>query len=176
MHRSGHGPDAALEPAPLAGDPDALRAELRAARREAEEYRDLLLQARADCAAARRRLERQRAEQATQVRIDLLVRVLPILDELERGLDLAADLRPAKDRSAMTEAIRRKLRAVLEAEGIERIDALGALYNPWEHEAIQSQASPELEDQRILAVVREGYRIGDRVIRPAQVVVARRGG
>jgi molecular chaperone GrpE len=73
------------------------------------------------------------------------------------------------------EQIERKLREVLESEGVRKIEAMGALFNPWLHEALQHQTSPELDDQRVLAVVREGYRIGDRVIRPAQVVVARRG-
>lgn len=176
MHPSGRGSDSALDPAPPLQTVEPLHVELRAARREAHEYHDLLRQARADLAAARAEVERQRVEQAAQARIDLLLRVLPILDELERCLASAGDGRVTEDREAAFEAVRSKLCGVLHSEGVERIEAVGALYNPWEHEAILSQTSPELEDQRVLAVVREGYRIGDRVIRPAQVVVARRGG
>ena len=173
MERSAPAPDSPLDPDPL-DEPDDLRRELSAARRQADEYRDLLRQTRADFADYRRKVEQERAEQADQTRVELLLRVLPILDELERCLAQPRDQRQSDRWMEDIEAAERKLRAVLHSEGVERIEAAGALYNPWEHEAIQSQASPELEDQRILAVVREGYRIGDRVIRPAQVVVARR--
>jgi molecular chaperone GrpE len=155
-------------------DADRLRQELEAATRRADEYTDLLRQARADFAVYRRRVEADRAAQATQARIDLLLRVLPALEGLQRGLAVASEERQTAGWTAAMEAVERRLREVLETEGVEKIEAMGALYNPWLHEVIQKQASPELEDQRVLAVVRDGYRIGDRVIRPAQVVVARR--
>jgi molecular chaperone GrpE len=153
---------------------EQLREELEAMSRRADEYADLLRQVRADFAAYRRQVEAERAAQATQARIDLLLRVLPALEELQRGLAAPAEERKTTGWTAGMEAVERRLREVLESEGVEKIEAVGALYNPWLHEAIQKQASPELEDQRILAVVRDGYRIGDRVIRPAQVVVSRR--
>jgi molecular chaperone GrpE len=157
-----------------AADLDQLRRELEAANQRADEYADLLRQARADFAAHRRQVEAEREAQATQARIDLLLRVLPALEDLQRGLAMPPDDRRTADSTVTLENVERKLREVLESEGMQKIDAMGALYNPWLHEAIQNQASPELEDQRVLAVVRDGYRIGDRVIRPAQVVVARR--
>jgi molecular chaperone GrpE len=163
------------EPEARPDTPEDLQRELSSARRQAEEYADLLRQTRADLAEYRRRAERERAEQASQARLGLLLRVLPILEEFERALAVPAKERRKAAWQAGIESIERKLRGVLESEGLERIEAEGALYNPWEHEAIRAEASPELEDQRILEVVRDGYRIGDRVIRPAQVVVGRRG-
>ena len=166
--------DPTAEDDPRPDDPEALRRQLIEARRQAEEYADLLRQTRADLAEFRRRAERERSEQAAQARLDLLLRVLPALDAFKRALVVPARERRTAAWLASIEAIERKLHEVLESEGLEKIEAEGALYNPWEHEAIRAEASPELEDQRILAVVRDGYRIGDRVIRPAQVVVARR--
>lgn len=151
-----------------------LRAALAAANHQAEEYLDLLRQVRTDFADYRRRTDAGRAEIETQARHELLLRILPILDELQRVL-VAPDPERSATGEAGLEAIERRLRDGLAAEGFETIEALGALYNPWEHEALQHQANPELDDQRVLAVLRDGYRIGDRVIRPAQVVVARRG-
>ena len=151
-----------------------LRAEVEAARRDADEYASLLRETRADFADYRRQVARERPEQDAQARISLLLSVVPALEELQACLAVSPDGRFSPTWTERLQGVERRLRQVLDSEGIERIDALGALYNPWEHEAIQSQASPELEDQRVLAVLREGYRIGDRVIRPARVVVARR--
>jgi molecular chaperone GrpE len=162
------------DPASLRGQIAELQRELAAANHRAEEFQALLRAQKSDQARYRRQVEEQRAEQALQARLDLLVRVLPVLDEFQRAL-LAAPARGAAGWVATVREIEVKLREVLESEGVQKIEALGAFFNPWEHEALTHQSSPELDDQRILAIVREGYRIGDRVLRPAQVVVARRG-
>jgi molecular chaperone GrpE len=148
--------------------------DLEAATRQAEEYLDLLRHARADFANLKRRTEEARAEQAAQARAEVLLRILPVVDDLQRALSVPANQRASQDWDQGIELIERKLRDLLEREGLQRIEARGAIFNPWVHEAVQYEASPELEDQRVLEVVREGYRMGDRVIRPAQVVVARR--
>lgn len=153
---------------------ESLRRERDTALRQVEEYQDLLRQSKADFAEYRRKVEAEREEQAAQIRVELLLRVLPVLDALQQALAVPREQRVNEAWIASIEQIERDLRAVLEAEGVRRIDAVGAYFNPWLHEALQHQTSPELEDERILAVVREGYRLGDRVIRPAQVVVGRR--
>ena len=163
------------DPASLRSQVAELQRELAAANHRAEEFEALLRAQKSDEARYRRQVEEQRAEQALQARLDLLVRVLPVLDEFQRALVGAPSRGVAARWVATVRAIEAKLREVLESEGVQKIEALGAFFNPWEHEALTHQSSPELDDQRILAIVREGYRIGDRVLRPAQVVVARRG-
>jgi molecular chaperone GrpE len=157
------------------GEADLRRA-LEEATRKGEEYLDLLRRTRADFANYKRRTEEGRAEQAQGARSDLILKVLPVLDDFRRAVQSPPTEGAARDWAQGVLLIERKLRAILDAEGLQRIEAEGAEFNPWEHEAISYQGSPELEDGRILAVVRDGYRIGDRVIRPAQVVVARRSG
>jgi molecular chaperone GrpE len=164
-----------VDPASLRGQIAELQRELAAANHRAEEFQALLRAQKSDQARYRRQVEEQRAEQALQARLDLLVRVLPVLDEFQRALQAAPARGAAAGWVATVREIEVKLREVLESEGVQKIEALGAFFNPWEHEALTHQSSPELDDQRILAIVREGYRIGDRVLRPAQVVVARRG-
>jgi molecular chaperone GrpE len=153
---------------------DDLQRALQEANRQSEEYLDLLRRARADFANFKRRTEEQRADQSVQARAETLLKILPIVDDFKRAV---ADP-PAKGAAAEWAQgvllIERKLHSLLESEGLSRIEADGAEFNPWEHEAISYQASPELEDGKILVVVRDGYKLGDRVIRPAQVVVARR--
>ncbi len=144
--------------------------------RKSEEYLDLLRRARADFANYKRRTDEERQEQAQNVRAETLLKILPILDDFQRAIQSPPTDPSVRDWVQGVLLIERKLRAVLEAEGLQKIAAEGGQFNPWEHEAVGYQASPELEDGRILAVVRDGYRLGDRVIRPAQVIVARRAG
>jgi molecular chaperone GrpE len=165
------GTPATAEQAPA---PDDLKLALDEANRKGEEYLDLLRRTRADFQNYKRRTDEQRAEQAQTARADIVLRVLPVLDDFQRAVQSPPTDGAAADWAQGVLLIERKLRSVLEAEGIQRIEAEGQEFNPWEHEAVNYQASPELEDGRILAVVREGYRMGDKVIRPAQVVVARR--
>jgi molecular chaperone GrpE len=162
------------QPTEPAEQVERLRSALEQANQQAEEYYDLLRRARLDLAEQRRKLERERAEIAAQARVDLILRILTVLDERSPLPSPGAEDEPASA-SAQPDPTAEVIRALLEAEGVEKIEAIGALFNPWEHQALQHQTSPELDDQRVLAVLRDGYRLGDRVIRPAQVVVARRG-
>jgi molecular chaperone GrpE len=159
----------------LSGQLLELKAALTAANHRADEYESLLRGQKSDFARYRHQVEEQRAELALQARLDVLVRVLPVLDEFQRALASAPSRGASARWVASVRAIESTLRDVLESEGVQKIEAVGAFFNPWEHEALSHQSSPELDDQRVLAIVREGYRIGDRVLRPAQVVVARRG-
>jgi molecular chaperone GrpE len=159
---------------PTSASPDQLRQALDEATHKSEDYLDLLRRARADFANFKRRTDEQRAEQMQSARADILLKILPVFDDFKRAVGSPPTDGRAAEWAQGVLLIERKLRGILEAEGLQRIEAESAEFNPWEHEAISYQASPELEDGKILAVVRDGYRLGDRVIRPAQVVVARR--
>lgn len=118
----------------------------------------------------KKRIEREREADQAARKGDLLRKVLPILDDLQRALQN----RPTQD--AWTdgiELIERKLEAILEAEGLTRIEAEGALFDPNFHEAISNEPVDGAESGRIVGVVQNGYMLGDRVIRPAQVRVAK---
>jgi molecular chaperone GrpE len=118
----------------------------------------------------KKRIEREREADQAAMKGDLLRKVLPILDDLQRALQN----RPTQD--AWTdgiELIERKLEAILEAEGLTRIEAQGALFDPNFHEAISNEPVDGAESGRIVGVVQNGYMLGDRVIRPAQVRVAK---
>jgi molecular chaperone GrpE len=175
MERGGRSSSAGGGTGPNASEPaeqvERLRTALEQASRQAEEYHDLLRRARLDLAEQRRKLERERAEIAAQARVDLILRILAVLD---KRASLPAPGAEDSSAAAQPDPTAQVIRELLEAEGVEKIEAVGALFNPWEHQALQHQTSPELDDQRVLAVLRDGYRLGDRVIRPAQVVVARR--
>ncbi len=153
-------------------DPDTLRAELDEATRKTEEYLDLLKRARADFANYRRRVEEEQAQRIRDANLGLVMKLLPILDDFERALASARSKQVDSSWVQGVELVERNLRGVLASEEVERIEADGAEFNPWEHEAVGRVPSADVEEGRVLTVVRQGYRRGDRVIRPAQVVVS----
>ena len=115
-------------------------------------------------------MDRDRESDKALMKGDLIKRVLPVLDDLERALNN----RPADDAWAGgIELIQRKLQSILEAEGLKRIEAEGAAFDPNFHEAISYEAADGLESGQVIGVVQNGYMLGDYVVRPAMVRVAR---
>ena len=102
----------------------------------------------------------------------LVKEILPVLDDLERALDAAAEHEEAKLEEGVR-LVHRELSQVLQKEGLIAVDAEGK-FDPHEHEALLTQSS-EAEEGAILEVIQKGYRLGDRVLRPARVVVSAGG-
>jgi len=157
---------------PAATGPTAPLDELEAANQRAEEYLRLAQRTQADFINYRRRVEQERAEQAARARGDVILRILPVLDDFERALAAVPPEAAGQDWLEGVRLIERKLRAVLESEGVTRIEAEGQPFDPWQHEAVARQVAPGVAPNTVIAVHRAGYRLGDRVLRPAQVVVA----
>src|SRR5512140_3533296 len=118
----------------------------------------------------KKRLDRDRESDRAIMKGDLIKRFLPVLDDLERALQN----HPEGDSWAEgIELIRRKLQSILDAEGLKRIDAEGADFDPNFHEAISFESADGVESGRVIGVVQNGYMLGDYVVRPAMVRVAR---
>jgi molecular chaperone GrpE len=118
----------------------------------------------------KKRVDRDRESDKAIMKGELLKRVLPVLDDLERALQN----RPADDAWASgIELIARKLQSILEAEGLKRIEAEGTAFDPNFHEAISYESADGLESGHVIGVVQNGYMLGDYVVRPAMVRVAR---
>ncbi len=163
------------QPAPEATASEGAEAAAAAATVDrAEEYLRLAQRAQADLANYRRRVEQEREELRGQIRNDTLLSLLPVLDDFERATAaIPAEARELPWVQGML-LIERNLRGVLERAGFERIDALGKPFDPWEHEAIMADETGTEADETVTAVFRPGYRVNGRVVRPAQVTVARR--
>jgi len=157
-----------------ADDLERLRAELAEIEQKADEYLRLAQRTQADFINYRRRVDEERAQQARDATVSFLQRLLPILDDFERALANAtpADLESSWGRGV--QLVERNLRGLLAAEDVQRIPAEGAEFDPREHEALGRQPSPDVPEGHVLHVVRQGYKKGDRVIRPAQVIIASR--
>ena len=130
---------------------------------------DRLLRMAADFDNYKKRAAREREEYVRHANERLVKELLPILDDLERALTAATE----HEEAALEEGVRlvyRSLASVLERQGVKTIDTSGK-FDPHVHEALLSQPS-EAEEGSVIDVVQKGYAIGDRVVRPARVVIA----
>ena len=150
-------------------DIDAIVKRAEEAEVQAAEQRDALLRAQADFINYKNRVARDYDMMRASMKGDLLKKVLPVLDDLERALQN----RPADDAWASgIELVARKFQSIIESEGATRIEAVGLPFDPNLHEAISHEPSEEVPSEHVIAVVQNGYMVGDRVIRPALVRVA----
>jgi molecular chaperone GrpE len=148
---------------------DALQAKLAEAEARVTEYKDGWARSQAEFQNYKKRIERDNELMYAGMKGDIIKKVLPALDDLERALQN----RPAEDAWANgIELIARKLQNLLESEGVKRIEANGAAFDPNFHEAISHEPSEDVESGHVIAVVQNGYILGERVIRPALVRVA----
>ncbi len=148
----------------------ALHDELTALRRERDDLRDRLLRSAAEFDNYRKRTDRERRELSEAASVDLIRDVLPVVDDFERAL--AAPGWESSTRRGM-ELIHRQLVETLRRRGVEPIDVVGQQFDPTWHEAVAPDPANGRPDGEITAEVRRGYRLGQRMLRPAQVKVAR---
>jgi molecular chaperone GrpE len=146
---------------------------LAAARKEAAENHDRYLRAVADLENFRRRTVREKEELRLYSASRLLEDLLPALDNL--GLGLAAAHQPKADLKALAngvELVQQQLKAALAAHGLKEINPAGKPFDPHQHEALSHQASADVKAEHVLSVVRTGYTLNGRLLRPASVVVS----
>jgi len=162
----------AADEAPAA--PDGSASEVERLRGQAAEYLDGWQRARAEFANYKKRIEREQEESRARVVADMLQDFVTILDDLERALrDRPAEGDAAAWASGI-DMIQRKLMAVLDAEGVRPIiPVAGETFDPNVHEAVSHEPSPDHGEGQIIDVIHQGYRIGERVIRPSLVRVAK---
>jgi molecular chaperone GrpE len=150
-----------------------LRAELEQARAQADEYLDGWKRTQAELVNYRKRVERDAAEARLYAAGQVAARWFPVLDDFERALKELPGSQNLEQWAGGVELIYRKGIAALEAEGIAPIEiAEGAEFDPNFHEAVSREICPDRQDGEILEVIHRGYRMGDRVLRPAKVRVA----
>ena len=154
------------EPKPIEEPaPDPL-AELAA---ERDEYLALAQRVQADFDNYRKRAIRDQERLVAHAHERLVRELLPVLDDLERALEAAEQHEEAKLVEGV-QLVERSLRAALAKEGLAEIDTDGA-FDPHVHEALLTQPSDEAESGSVLGVVQRGYRLGDKIVRPARVIV-----
>jgi molecular chaperone GrpE len=177
----------AAAPDPLAGDEttaersEAAAAEPAAGADEAvaalQKERDTLkaqfLRAVADFDNYRKRIERERRELSEYAAADVLLELLPVIDNFERARQAPA----GGDAEAFTrgiELIHKQMLDLLRKRGVTPIDALGADFDPTVHQAVIHEPSDEHREGEVMQELQRGYKLGDRLLRPAMVKVAKR--
>lgn len=162
-----------ISPTALVAQIVKLQEELDAARKESEEYVGALQRERAEFQNFRRRTSEERLRDLGLAGEDLIRKVLTVADDFDRAIETRPQEIAHNPWFDGIAAIDRKLRQLLESEGVTAIDATaGRPFDPREHEAIANVPATGLAEGEIVEEVRRGYRLRDRVIRPALVAVA----
>jgi molecular chaperone GrpE len=166
------------------GGPDtaeliATRSELKRVEAENAELKDLLARRQADFDNYRKRVERERSETYNRVVADVAAKLLPVLDNLKRALEAESSVEGAESDEfrhflSGVDLICKQLNGVLEALGVKPIAAVGEQFNPHIHEAVVTEATDDYEPDTVMQEIVAGYRLGDKLIRPALVKVATR--
>jgi len=149
---------------------------LKAANARAAENWDRLLRATADFDNFKKRVARERQEAVTYANVALLQKLLPVLDNFEMALAAAGNAPEAAAQSlqAGVAMIASQLRGALAEAGLEEIDAAGKPFDPNFHEAVSQQDSADIPEGHVLQQLRKGYKLRERLLRPASVIVARK--
>jgi len=168
----------------VAGGPDraeliATRAELKRVETENAELKNSLARRQADFENYRKRVDRERTETYNRVVADVAEKLLPVSDNLKRALETESSVEAAESDEfrhflSGVDLISKQLTGVLDALGVKPISAVGEQFNPHIHEAVVTEATDEYEPDTVIQEIRSGYKVGDKLIRPALVKVSTR--
>lgn len=162
-----------VSPTTLLAEIERLKGELDEATKKADEYLAGLQRERAEFANYRRRTSEEREAMLGLAGEDLIRKVLVLADDFDRAIDARPEAIATDPWVEGVAAIDRKLRSLLESEGVNQIDASpGKPFDPREHEAIATVPGSGRNEGEIVEEIRRGYRLRDRIVRPALVAVA----
>jgi molecular chaperone GrpE len=162
----------AEEPEEPLDELETLRLALEEAKAQEAEYLDGWQRARAELANARKRFQRDREQAYGNAKADILVRLLPIVDDFERAFATLPDDLAGQTWLEGIRLIQQKFTKLLEQEGVTPIEAEGEAFDPFVHEAVTHEPSQAVPEGHIIAEVQRGYKVGDRVLRPCAVRVS----
>jgi molecular chaperone GrpE len=161
------------EPFSMDDELSTLHSELDDIRSKAEEYLDGWQRARAEFANFKKRVQKEREASRSFITAEILSKYLTVVDDFERALNDRPEDEASEAWAEGVDMIYRKLKNILEAEGVEEISAEGEQFDPNFHEAISFAESDDHSEGEIVEVIQPGYKIKERIIRPAVVLVAK---
>lgn len=139
--------------------------------REKEQFRSIAQRAQADLVNYRQRASQELEESRRTVQFGILSRFIGIADDLSRAIDNLPDDADETWIEGIS-LVARNLSNSLEIEGVQKIEAIGEQFDPYRHEAIMYEERCDEEEGTIVSVIQDGYKLNDRILRPARVVVA----
>lgn len=149
---------------------EKLQEALEAEKEQSEKYLKNWQFAQADLQNFKKRVEKDEQAKREQMKASSLRSYIEVLDDIQLALENAAD-ESAAEWAKGIELIHRKMLGVLEKEGVTLVDCTGE-FDPMVHEAVSSEPNPDVEPGHIIAVLQQGYQLGNRTLRPARVRVA----
>lgn len=141
--------------------------------REKDQFRSMAQRAQADLINYRKRVTDEQQELRRNANADLIMKFLGVVDDFNRAMSMIPEDAVAPGWIEGLQLVQRNLGQILDSEGVEKIEAMGQPFEPWEHEAVLYQESPDAEEGMVTDVLRDGYKLYDKVIRAAQVIVSR---
>ncbi len=139
-----------------------------------QEFYDKYLRAYAEAENVRKRMVKEKSELARYTTENLVLAILPMVDNLDRALD---SLKPTQESSAVIEGIeliRKQLHDFLDKQGVSPMTSVGEKFDPYLHEALMEVPSSEVSEGTVIEEIQKGYRLHERVIRPAVVKIAKK--
>ena len=161
--------EVSTETAPSAQGEDGDVAKLK---RERDDYYERLLRKSAEFDNYRKRVEKERRDYTEWAAADVLTDVLAVLDDFERALSVEAPPEAQAYRTGV-ELIHRQLGELLRKRGVTPLETLGTDFDPHVHQAVAYDETPGAREGEVVAELRKGYRLGERLLRPAMVKVAK---
>jgi molecular chaperone GrpE len=140
---------------------------------ELEKYKDAALRARAELDNYRKRVAREKEDAIRYANNSLLESLLPILDNFDLGLEAAKNAPEASGIVQGLEMVRKQLEDFLRNHGVEVVNAVGDRFDPNLHEAVAHESSPDVADGAVVRQLRKGFKLKERLLRPASVVVSK---
>ena len=166
-------PDESISSGEAGTDENGLQEQLDEALREKDQFHAMAQRAQADLVNYKKRMAQEIQESRRSATTGILLRLLSVVDDLERALALIPEKAVSPGWGEGLDLVLRNLNALLESEGVKRIEAQGRSFDPKEFEAVLHEETADVCEGLVVQVVREGYTHRDRVLRAAQVVVAK---
>ncbi|MDP6495192.1 MAG: nucleotide exchange factor GrpE [Dehalococcoidia bacterium] len=156
------------------GETPLLQEQIEEALREKDQFRTMAQRAQADLLNYKNRALGEMEELRRSTNSQLLLKMLNVVDDLERAISLIPQDAVAPGWLDGLNLVLRNINQTLDAEGVSKIEAQGRNFEPWELEAVQYKETADAEEGKVIEVIRDGYKYRDKVLRAAQVIVAKK--
>ncbi|MCH7787289.1 MAG: nucleotide exchange factor GrpE [Chloroflexi bacterium] len=150
-----------------------MREQLEEALREKDQFRALSQRAQADLYNYKTRAAQEQESLRLNANSQIILKILSALDDLDRALRLVPEDAVATGWLEGLQLVQRNIESVLNSEGVTKIEAQSRVFEPWEHEAVFYEETPDSQEGIVIKVVRDGYKLHDKVLRAAQVIVSK---
>ena len=150
-----------------------MREQLEEALREKDQFRAMSQRAQADLYNYKTRAAQEQESLRLNANSQIILKILSALDDLDRALRLVPEDAVATGWLEGLQLVQRNIESVLNSEGVTKIEAQSRVFEPWEHEAVFYEETPDSQEGIVIKVVRDGYKLHDKVLRAAQVIVSK---